>query len=268
MRYRVNSPLVSVVVPTYNQAEYLSACLDSIMFQEYENLEIIVVNDGSPDNTSEILDQYQYEITNNKVSFASRYEENKDELKREFHPRYPQKGRTLSIINHEENKGLGAALNTGFKASQGEYCTYVPSDDICYPHMINTLVNSLEANKADFAYADMFIHDDKGRIVRRFSLPDYSFERCFRDWYLCGVAKLYRRQLHDRFGYYDENLLAHDHELFQRFAIGGAVFVHVPQVLMSLLSHDGDRQIDIHSTENWNRLLEESKRIVLDARGT
>lgn len=262
----MQSPLASIVVPTFNQAEYLAACLDSIMFQEYEHLEIIVVNDGSPDHTAKVLEHYQYDVASNQVSFASRYKNNKDEIERVAHPRYPQKGRNLSIITHEKNLGLAAALNTGFRACTGVYCTYVPSDDICFPHMIKTLVNTLETHNADFVYSDMFIHDDKGRIVRRFSLPDYSYQRCFCDWYLCGVAKLYRRQLHERFGYYDENLLAHDHDMFQRFAVGGAEFVHVPQVLMSLLSHDGDRQIDIHSDENWNRLLEESKCIIMRAR--
>ena len=57
----------------------------------------------------------------------------------------------------------------------------------------------------------MFIVDDQGRIIRQFQLPDYSFESCFQDWYLCGVAKLYRRALHERWGYYDEKLLAPDH---------------------------------------------------------
>ena len=62
-------------------------------------------------------------------------------------------------------------------------------------------------------------------------------------------------------------LLAHDHELFQRFALGGARFVHVPKALMAVRDHAG-REVDIHSPSNWSRLIGESKRLVLAARAS
>lgn len=256
----------SVVVPTFNQARYLPACLDSIWFQEYPDLEIIVVNDGSTDHTAEMLTAYQRDVAHARASYASNYNADAGVIERTTHDRYPKAGRNLRVLSHEHNKGLATALNTGFQACTGVYCTYVPSDDICFPHMMAALAQALERHDADFAYADMMIHDKQRRTVRRFSLPDYSFERCFKDWYLCGVAKLYRRDLHDCFGYYDENLLAHDHDLFQRFAMGGARFVHVSAALMSVLDHAGDRQVNLHSPANWNRLLEESCQLVRQAR--
>lgn len=112
----------------------------------------------------------------------------------------------------------------------------------------------------------MHIVDDAMHVLRHFKLPDYSFQACFGDWYLCGVCKLYERSLHERFGDYDEALLAHDHELFQRFAMGGATFTHVPRALMAVRDHPHDRQVDIHAPTNWNRLLEESKVLVGQAR--
>lgn len=162
--------------------------------------------------------------------------------------------------------GLASALNTGIKNCRGSYCTYVPSDDYCFPSMISDMVQALESSHTDFVYADMFIVDDGGEILRKFSLPDYSFQRCFADWYLCGVAKLYKRSLHEQFGYYNENLLAHDHELFLRFAMQGARFCHIPRVLMAVRDHSREREIDIHSPDNWRRLLEESKALVREAR--
>ncbi len=263
---RMRTPLVSVVVPTYNQAEHVGACLDALWFQEYEPLEIVVVNDGATDDTARVLADYARGLAGDTASYAARYDPDTDAIARVTHARYPARGRAITFLSHGRNRGLAAALNTGIAASTGRYCTYVPSDDLCFPHMIGTLVGALEEGGADFAYADMFVHDAGGRILRRFSLPDYSFARCFEDWYLCGVAKLYRRELHDRFGLYDEALLAHDHALFQRFALGGAAFVHVPKVLMTLLAHEGDRERDIHSTDNWNRLLRESRALVLEAR--
>lgn len=260
----MTQPAVSIIVPTYNQGQYLAACLDSIWFQDYPDLEIIVVNDGSTDSTQAVLSAYQHAVANDRTSFASRYNETTDAIERTWHPRYPQEGRRLRIVQHECNRGLAPALNTGFGAATGVYCTYVPSDDMLLPSMISEMVVDLEAG-ADFVYADMAIVDDAGHWVRRFALPDYSFEGCFADWYLCGVAKLYRTDLHRRYGWYDETLLAHDHELFLRFAEHGAVFRHIARVLMYVRDH-AKREVDIHAPSNWNRLLEESKVLVRRAR--
>lgn len=256
---------VSVVVPIYNQARYLRACLDSIWFQQYPSIEIIIVNDGSTDATAERIEAFLKGVQEEKISYASYYNANDNTIERTSQARYPSKGRSIKVFNHKMNLGLASALNTGFSACSGVYCTYVPSDDICYPHMFSELAAALDEG-ADFAYADMLIVNDVGEVQRLFSLPTYSFKNCFEDWYLCGVAKLYRTKLHNDFGYYNEDLLAHDHGLFQHFAMQGARFVHVPKPLMGVLSHDGEREVDIHSPTNWNRLLEESKKLVLEAR--
>jgi len=257
-------PKVTLVVPVYNQAQYLPICLDSIWFQDYDNLEVILVNDGSTDGTAQAIADFERALVDDKTSYASYFNAETNIIERVEHPRFPQAGRELRVIHHERNKGLAPALNTGFSAATGEFCTYVPADDILLPSMVTEMVAALQAG-ADFVYADMAIVDDAGRVVRRFGLPDYSFERCFGDWYLCGVAKLYRTELHARFGYYDEALLAHDHELFQRFAEGGARFTHIPRVLMNVRDH-AKREVDIHAPSSWNRLLEESKVLVRRAR--
>lgn len=230
-------PTVSVIVPAYNQARYLRACLDSLWFQDYPDIEIVVVNDGATDDTPQVLATFQNDLETLMTSFASRYDAAADRLERTWHPVYAQDGRRLRIVTHERNRGLAAALNSGVEACAGTYCTYVPCDDLAYPHMLSSLVDALQEQEADFAYADMHIVDDAMHVLRHFRLPAYSFEACFGDWYLCGVCKLYARSLHTRFGGYDETLLAHDHELFQRFAMGGARFVHVPRALMAVRDH-------------------------------
>ncbi len=257
---------VSVVVATYNQAQYLPACLDALVFQDYPALEILVVNDGCTDDTAAVIADWLRGFEHDEASYASFYDAHRDAIERRTHPRYPRKGRTIRVIDHGMNRGLAPALNTGMRAATGEYVTYVPSDDVCFPGMIADLAAPLLANEADFTYADMYIVDDAGRILRRFSLPDYSFERCFGDWYLCGVVKLYRRELHEACGFYDETLLAHDHELFQRFAMYGARFHHVPKALMAVRDHGRGRQVDIHAPSNWTRLLQESKELTRQAR--
>ena len=261
------SPMkVSVIVPAYNQARYLPACLDSLWFQDYAQLEIVVVNDGSSDGTAQALEEYAARVAGDQVSFASVYRPEGDVLERAHHARYPALGRELRVITHKANQGLGATLNTGVSAATGAYCTYVPCDDWCMPNMFTELVRALEDTPADFAYADMLVVNDSFQVVRRFNLPEYSFQRSFADWYLCGDAKLYRRELHERFGLYDVSLLAHDHDLFLRFAMGGARFTHVPKALFAKRDHSGAREVDIHSPGNWSRLIGESKKLVGDAR--
>lgn len=257
---------VSVIVPSYNQARYLAACLDSIWFQDHDDIEVVVVNDGSTDDTAGVIGSWLEHRENDRVSYASRYDADKDLLERAHHPRYPDQGRRMAVITHEHNRGLAAALNAGVKACSGEACTYVPCDDWCMPQMFSELVRALENGPADFAYADMLVVDDAFQVVRRFDLPEYSFRRSFADWYLCGDAKLYRRDLHERFGYYDESLLAHDHDLFLRFALGGARFAHVPKALFAKRDHAGSREIDIHAPGNWRRLIGESKKLTMAAR--
>ncbi|WP_300156555.1 glycosyltransferase [Solidesulfovibrio sp.] len=258
--------LVSIIVPTYNQAKYLPICLDAIWFQEYGDLEIIVVDDGSRDDTREVLEAYRQGVENDMTSFASRYDEAADVVERTRTRRYETRGRTLTVIRHETNKGLSEALNTGVRAATGRLCTFIASDDVLLPGMVRELSQAMRDADADFAYGDQQVIDDDGRILRRFVLPDYSFAACFCDWYFCGVAKLYKRELHDAFGYYDPAYTVQDHDMYLRFAMGGARFVHVPRVLVSVRTHDKDRLVHNHSPEGMSRLYRESSRLVVKAR--
>lgn len=258
---------ISVVVPTYNQAHYLGPCLDSIWFQEYPNLEIIVVNDCSTDHTAEVIADFERAVATELVSFASYFNEETDTIERTVHPRYPSEGRTLIVLNNEKNLGSTRTYNRGFQAATGEYCTYIASDDICHPQMLSELAVPLDAGDADFVYSDMFVFNDDGRILRKFKVPDYSFEKCFRDWYLCGVSKLYRRSLHDNFGWYNDDFFANDHELYLRFALGDVRFMHIDKTLYSVRSHNG-REENVHSSANWAKLLSESCGLVRMARKT
>lgn len=258
------APKISVIVPTYNQAEYLGACLDSIWFQDYPDIEIIVVADPGKDHTSSVLDDFSWSVKNEKTSFACRLEKDGGISRRE-HSRYPRQGRNLRIIENKTRIGHTPSYNKGFRAASGEYCTYVASDDLCHPLMLKRLSRPLINNQADFAFSDMFIVDDDMRILRRFCLPDYSFEKSFCDWYFLGVSKLYRLKLHEDFGYFNESYTANDHECYLRFALKGARFAHVPEVLYSVRSHR-QRKTGAHGPENQEKLMQESADLVQKAR--
>jgi glycosyltransferase involved in cell wall biosynthesis len=200
------------------------------------------------------------------VSFASYYDEEKDIIQRTENKRYNKK-RSITLLENGSNKGSTWTYNRGFRKATGEFCTFVASDDICHPQLFSTLVEPLISDQADFCYADMFIIDDCCRILREFKLPDYDFKKCFCDWYLCGVATLYRHSLHEKFGYYDETSAADDHECYLRFAMGGVRFLHIPKTLYSVRSHD-QRQVGLHHPERFKKLIEESKRLSLKARSS
>ena len=260
-----SSRLVSMIVPTYNQADYLGPCLDSIWFQDYPNLEVIVINDCSTDHTAAVITDFAKRLKIDEASFASFYNEETDEIERTRHPRYRSEGRVLKVLHNEQNMGSTPTYNRGFQSATGDYCTYIASDDICHPQMISELAAPLDAGEADFTYSDMFIFDDAGRILREFKVPDYSFNACFENWYLCGVSKLYRRSLHDTLGWYNNDYLGNYHELYLRFALSGVRFKHIPKTLYSVRTHEG-REENVHSSSNWSKLLNESKSLVRKAR--
>lgn len=258
-------PLISVVVPSYNHGRYIGACLDSLMFQDYPNLEIVITDDASTDDSVAVIRRFLRDVAGATASYACRYDAAADVIERAVHPRYARTGRRIVFLRAEANGGSTANYNRGLAHCAGEYCTFVPADDICHPQLFSALARPLLDDVADFAYADMFVVDDDMRILREFRLPEHSFDASFRNWYLCGVAKLYRRALHDRFGPFDETADADDHECFLRFALGGARFVHVPHTLYSVRSHEG-RENGLHAPGRFARLLEHSKRLTLMAR--
>lgn len=113
--------MISVIVPVYNSAPYLAQCLNSILAQTYSNVEIICVNDGSTDESLEILH-----------TFAQN------------EPR-------ITVLS-QENAGVSAARNAGLDAAKGEYITFVDSDDALEPDMYETLLNLAAEHQADIAH--------------------------------------------------------------------------------------------------------------------
>lgn len=114
----VEKPKISVIVPVYKAEPYLRKCLDSIVNQTYQNIEIILVDDGSPDNCGAICDEYA------------------------------AKDKRIQVI-HKANGGVASARNAGLDAAAGDYIGWVDSDDWIEPEMFETMLNSAEERKAD-----------------------------------------------------------------------------------------------------------------------
>lgn len=110
-------PLVSVIVPVYNVEEFLGECIDSILFQTYKDIEIILVDDGSTDSSSRVCDEYAVNHEN-------------------------------IFVVHQDNHGLSVARNVGLEVSRGEFITFVDSDDWLDETMIEKCVNLMVEKKA------------------------------------------------------------------------------------------------------------------------
>lgn len=121
-------PKISVIITVYNVEKYLSRCLDSVVNQTFKDLEIICVNDGSTDNSAEILD------------------------------RYASKDKRIIIIN-QKNGGLSAARNTGLRHASGQYIGFVDSDDWIDIDYYECLIGLAEKNNADIVMAGMRVVD-------------------------------------------------------------------------------------------------------------
>lgn len=114
-------PLISIIIPTYNIENYIAKCLDSLLNQTYKNLEIIVVNDGSSDNTGKIIDEY-----------VSRY-------------------KNIKAI-HKKNAGVSAARNSGIEVANGDYIGFVDGDDTVDEEMFEVLINNAIKYDADISH--------------------------------------------------------------------------------------------------------------------
>lgn len=112
------NPQVSVIIPVFNVEEYLCKCIDSVLEQTYENIEIILVDDGSSDESPKICDEYG---------------ESNERIK----------------VIHKPNGGLSEARNVGIEHSNGEFLTFVDSDDWLAPNMIERCIEAIDRYKAD-----------------------------------------------------------------------------------------------------------------------
>jgi len=253
--------LVSIVVPTYNQSDCLLTTLEHIICQDYPNIEIIVVDDGSTDKTRSILAEFKKSIYKEKTWKVSgwKFKDRVYRINSRKVFKYPRNRRIITILK-KKNVGPTKALNAGLKKASGYYFGFIASDNVILPRYISSLVEVIEVNNADFAYANTYITDDNLRILQHVKTPDYSFKGCFVGWYNMHGAFLYKRELHDKYGSFNENFRhCNDYETFSRFAIENARFVHLDKTLMVVRGHfSKKRRVGQHANERHKYRLKEA----------
>ena len=197
----LDTPLVSIVLPTYKRAHVLPLAIRSVLAQTYGNWELIVVSDNSPDNTEEVVKAFD-------------------------DPR-------IRYYRNDPNLRLPRTLNRGFSLAQGEYLTWTSDDNMLAPEAIARMVETLQCGESDFVFADYFEFadtDPKGapldiRPVRLPDAPDMAKGNSI------GACFMYTRAVYARVGDYDPDLfLNEDYDYWMRIARQFRI-QHIPELL-------------------------------------
>lgn len=188
-------PKISVIVPVYNVEQYLAACVQSVLAQTYRDFELILVDDGSPDRCGALCDGYAL-----------------------------QDGRVRVV--HKKNGGLSSARNAGLDVMQGQYVTFIDSDDVVHPQYLEILLGLLERENADISmcYYDFFstegdwysehtdLKDISGEMLWTDELLADFIDHCRKVSLVSQCMKLYKSQIFSDFrmheGYTQEDSMA------------------------------------------------------------
>lgn len=194
---------VSIVMPTYNGARYMSSALESCLSQTWSDLEIIVVIDGSTDNTREVIARYS--------------------------------DARLKVLDHETNKGLAEAINTGMAAGVGDLLTWTSDDNLYLPHAIEKMVDTLvEQPDVDFVYTGYYLMDEGGRITD--VVPALRPERLWEKD-VVGACFLYRRVVWEQTGRFNSELKnIEDYEYWLRVSRHFTMWAE-PEILYKYREH-------------------------------
>lgn len=228
-------PKVSIWIPSYNHARFLPATLDSILAQSYRNFEVIIVDDGSPDDSLRIAHEY-----------AGR------------HPEF------IRVLTHprRENRGIAATVNLAFENSKGEYLMGIPSDDIMYPDKLERQVEFLDKHPDVgwvYSYADYI--DEEGHLHRLglfgedLTRTADPLESLIERNVIPGMTVLMRRETARRVGLHDDSLVYNDWEYWVRMLAQSKVaFIDRPLIMYRL--HTNNVSIGVDIKVNKRRALE------------
>ena len=204
-----DTPVVSIVVPAYNHAAYLREAVESILGQDYPHVELIVIDDGSTDDTRQILESYTGR----------------------FH------------WESQSNQGQVATLNRGWMMSRGDILGYLSADDLLLAGAVSAAVRCLIENPdAVLAYCDFNLIDPDSSVVRRVRAPEFDYREMVTK-FMCppGPGAFFRRSAFEKAGVWDANFHQMlDYEYWLRLGLHGR-FVRIPEVLAAFRVHPGSQ---------------------------
>ncbi|KFM14536.1 glycoprotein 3-alpha-L-fucosyltransferase [Marine Group I thaumarchaeote SCGC RSA3] len=206
---------VSIIIPVYNAEKYLNECIKSALNQNYEEIEVIAINDGSTDNSLKILENYSDKIR----------------------------------IFSKQNGGTASAFNLGIKNMTGEWFKWLSADDVLYPNAVKELISEAKKTKdtKKIWYGNYDIINSESKIVKQFIEPNYNGLEIFEinsillDHFVGnGTTSLIHKSAFDKYGMFDEDIgFAEDYELWLRLCVLHNFRLHlVPKILAKYRIHE------------------------------
>ena len=222
-------PRVTILTPTFNRAEFLSETVESVLAQGYPNLEYLVLDDGSSDNTAEVVSRY-----GNAVHY-----------------------------HYHQNMGEPRTVNRGWELATGEFVCIVNSDDPQPPVLIRRSVEVMQAHpEVIVTYPDWVMIDQFSHPIKTVTAPDYNFEDMLKTCYCYpGPGAFIRRTAvapHSPYLRDPRYPLISDFESWCRLGLIGP-FLHIPEVLAAWRRHEGAISVQNRPTR---RRAEEQIRMV------
>lgn len=199
---------ISVIILTYKRANLLKECISSVLKQIYQNFELIIVDDGSLDNTEKIVKGF--------------------------------KDQRIVYLKHEKNRGIAASCNTGVKKAVGSYVFILNDDDLIVPWALEKLIKKImqsDLEKLGGVYGWSWWIDDKGKTLRIINLKerDYIFDTVLKKQVFTNL--LIKKGVFEKAGLYNENLLTNeDFDFYLRMA-KNYQFDFVPEILTIIRTH-------------------------------
>ena len=218
-------PLVSIITPSYNQGAFLEKTITSVLNQDYPNIEYIVIDGGSTDQSVEIIKKYQ-----------SR----------------------LAYWVSEKDRGQSDAINKGWKMAKGEYCSYLNSDDELSSNIVSKIVSVFRTNRsAGMVYGDYTFIDEYNQVIEIGRGSQTTFKKLLIHGQMPSIAQpssFYLTQLVRQVGYIDEHLhLSMDYDLILKLAKISEI-VYIP-LQVSLFRLHGNAKSTMLAKRHWHESL-------------
>ena len=223
----INLPKISIVTPSYNQGQFLEETILSVISQDYPNIEYIVIDGSSSDNSVSIIKKYEHHI---------------------------------SYWVSENDRGQSHAINKGLKRATGEIVNWLNSDDLLAPAALKIVAKAFIKNQeSDFYYGDYSIIDNVGReLFTRKNAPYFKLSLLYGRQLSCQPAVFFKYALLDRIGYLDENLsFCVDLEFWTRAVKKGSKFYQIKKTIAKARLHNNSK-----TARQQQVLHEEHKAIV------